>query len=57
MIAQSLLAVEGPSADVESRAIQTTFSLLGDLPSFKDRAMWNRFASLKDPAVWDAYVS
>jgi serine acetyltransferase len=57
MIAQSLLAVEGPSADVESRAIQTTFSLLGDLPAFKDRALWNRFASLKDPAVWDAYIS
>jgi serine acetyltransferase len=57
MIAQSLLAVEGPSADVESRALQTTFSLLGDLPSFKGRAIWNRFASLKDPAVWDAYVS
>jgi serine acetyltransferase len=57
MIAQSLIAVEGPGADVESRAIQTTFSLLGDLPRFKDRARWNRFASLKDPAVWDAYIS
>ena len=57
MIAQSLLAVEGPNADVESRALQTTFSLLSDLPSFKERAIWNRFASLKDPAVWDAYVS
>ncbi|HAA73981.1 TPA: hypothetical protein DCE37_02535 [Candidatus Latescibacteria bacterium] len=57
MIAQSLLAVEGPSANVESRAVQTTFALLGDIPSFKDRARWNRFASLKDPAVWDAYVS
>ena len=57
MIAQSLLAAEGPSAEVESRAIQTTFSLLGDLPGFKDRALWNRFASLKDPAVWDAYVA
>jgi len=57
MIAQSLLAVEGPGAEVESRAIQTTFSLLGDLPAFKERARWNRFASLKDPAVWDAYIS
>lgn len=57
MIAQSLLAVEGPGADVESRAIQTTFALLGDLPALKERALWNRFASLKDPAVWDAYVS
>ncbi len=57
MIAQSFAAVEGTSSDVESRAIQTTFSLLGDLPDFKSRALWNRFASLKDPAVWDAYVA
>lgn len=57
MIAQSLLAVEGPKADVESRSIQTTFALLGDLPELHQRARWNRFASLKDPAVWDAYVS
>ncbi len=57
MIAQSLIAVEGPGADIENHALHTAFSLLGDLPSFKDRARWNRFASLKDPAVWDAYVS
>ncbi len=57
MIAQSLIAVEGPSAEVGSRAIQTTFSLLGDLRCFKERGLWNRFASLKDPAVWDAYVA
>jgi serine acetyltransferase len=33
-----------------------TFALLWELPVFKERALWNRFASLTDPAVWDAYL-
>ena len=55
MIAQSLLAA-GEDGGVEERALQNTFALLWDLPVFKQRAMWNRFASLRDPAVWDAYL-
>jgi len=55
MIAQSLLAA-GAESDIEESAIQSTFALLADLPALKDRARWNRFASLKDPAVWDAYI-
>ncbi len=57
MIAQSLLAVEGPGASVEETAIGTTFALLADIPELKERARWNRFASLKDPAIWDAYIT
>ncbi len=54
MIAQSFLAVsESPQLD---EAVETTFALLWDLPRLKIRARWNRFASLRDPAVWDAYL-
>jgi len=55
MIAQSLQAA-GEEEDLEERALISTFSLLWDLPELKERALWNRFASLKDPAVWDAYL-
>ncbi len=55
MIAQSFLAVTDES-ELESRAMEITFALLWELPRLKERALWNRFASLKDPAVWDAYL-
>ena len=69
MVAQSFLAVtdETRLSDVQHRddrdrvtsedaALETAFSLLWELPRLKSRALWNRFASLKDPAVWDAYL-
>ena len=55
MIAQSLLAV-GAAADLEDHALAAAYALLQELPILKRRAQWNRFASLKDPAVWDAYL-
>ncbi len=55
MIAQSLRAA-GDSGEIGQRALESTLALLWDLPRLKERALWNRFASLKDPAVWDAYV-
>ena len=55
MIAQSLLAALDDE-DLEDKALAATFALLCDIPRFKERALWNRFASLEDPAVWDAYV-
>ena len=55
MIAQSLQAA-GEQEDLEDRALNSTFSLLWALPELKERALWNRFASMKDPAVWDAYL-
>ena len=55
MIAQSLLAV-GESEKIEEQALAGTFGLLWDIPRLKERARWNRFAALKDPAVWDAYL-
>ena len=55
MIAQSFLAV-GDENKLEDRALGITFALLWELPHLKERALWNRFASLKDPAVWDAYL-
>ena len=55
MIAQSHLAA-GDDAGVEEQALVDTFCLLWELPTLKTRARWNRFASLRDPAVWDAYL-
>ncbi|MEE2659391.1 MAG: hypothetical protein VX733_12865 [Candidatus Latescibacterota bacterium] len=55
MVAQSLLAT-GEDENLEDRAVAATYGLLFDLPRLKERALWNRFASLKDPAVWDAYL-
>lgn len=55
MIAQSHLAA-GDDEDAEEKALMDTFCLLWELPTFKIRARWNRFASLRDPAVWDAYL-
>ena len=54
MVAQSFLAV--PDETHLDAALETTFALLWELPRLKSRALWNRFASLKDPAVWDAYL-
>jgi serine acetyltransferase len=54
MVAQSFLAVADETP--LDTALETAFSLLWELPWFKSRALWNRFASLKDPAVWDAYL-
>ncbi len=54
MVAQSFLAVADETRLDE--ALETAFALLWELPRLKNRALWNRFASLKDPAVWDAYL-
>ena len=55
MVAQSHLAV-GADEDLEDRALAAAYSVLWELVELKQRARWNRFASLKDPAVWDAYL-
>ncbi len=54
MVAQSFIAVTDET-NLET-ALETVFSLLWELPRLKSRALWNRFSSLKDPAVWDAYL-
>ena len=56
MIYQSLQAVQSAENNIEDCALQSAFSLLARLPQLKSRALWNRFASLRDPAVWDAYL-
>lgn len=56
MIYQSHQAAQNGDGDIETCALNATFSLLLQLPDLKQRALWNRFASLKDPAVWDAYL-
>lgn len=56
MIYQSLQAAQGENGPIEDVALQSAFALISRLPQLKTRALWNRFASLKDPAVWDAYL-
>ena len=56
MIYQSLQAAQGENGPIEDVALQSAFALISRLPHLKTRALWNRFASLKDPAVWDAYL-
>jgi serine acetyltransferase len=56
MILQSFRAATENGADNVSCALAATFGLLSELPRLKQRALWNRFASLKDPAVWDAHA-
>ncbi len=56
MIYQSLQAAQGQADPIEEVALQSAFALVSQLPRLKTRALWNRFASLKDPAVWDAYL-
>lgn len=56
MIYQSLQAANNGQGDIENCALNATFGLLFHLPELKTRALWNRFASLKDPAVWDAFL-
>ncbi len=56
MIYQSLQAAQGEDDPIENVALQSAFALISRLPRLKTRALWNRFASLKDPAVWDAYL-
>ncbi len=56
MIYQSIQAAQNGHGDIETCALHATFSLLLQLPELKKRTLWNRFASLKDPAVWDAYL-
>lgn len=55
MIAQSLLAA-GEEDGLEEAAQTATYALLAEVPRLKVRAWWNRFAALKDPATWDAYL-
>ena len=56
MIYQSLQAAQDENGPIEDVALQSAFALISRLPQLKTRALWNRFASLKDPAVWDAYL-
>ena len=56
MIYQSLQAAQGEDGPIEEGALQSAFALVSRLPRLKTRALWNRFASLRDPSVWDAYL-
>lgn len=56
MIYQSLQAAQGEGGPIEEAALQSAFALVSRLPRLKTRALWNRFASLRDPSVWDAYL-
>lgn len=44
------------SEESNERAARAALNAVKRLPDFRDRALWNLFASLKDPAVWDSFV-
>lgn len=44
------------SSEAEEAAAHTALNLVAHIPNLRSRTRWNMFASLKDPAVWDAFV-
>jgi serine acetyltransferase len=52
----SYFKIEMGEAEAQEAAAHASLNLLSHLPIFRTRAGWNLFASLKDPAVWDAFV-
>ena len=38
------------------RAVRAALNVVRQMPEFRTRALWNIFASLKDPAVWDSFI-
>ena len=49
-------AVEMSAEEASEKAAGTSLFLISKLPSFRERAGWNQFASLKDPAVWTEFA-
>ncbi len=52
----SYYAIEMEDRAARAAAAHSTLHLISRLPEFRDRAAWNIFASMKDPAVWDAFI-
>jgi len=42
--------------ECRERAARAALNVIQRLPDFRVRALWNVFASLKDPAVWDSFI-
>ncbi|GMV65999.1 MAG: hypothetical protein KJ050_13950 [Candidatus Omnitrophica bacterium] len=55
-ILQSFFQVELEDATSREYAHLAALNLIAHLPAFRRRALWNVFASLKDPALWDAFL-
>jgi serine O-acetyltransferase len=44
------------ATESSERAARAALNVVRRMPEFRTRALWNLFASLKDPAVWDSFV-
>ncbi len=55
-VLQSFFRMEEEKERAAGDAALAALNLISLLPKFRERARWNIFASLKDPAVWDAFV-
>ncbi|OPZ16966.1 MAG: Serine acetyltransferase [candidate division BRC1 bacterium ADurb.BinA364] len=52
---ESYYRVEFVEAESRRLAANAALVIISRLPEFRSRALWNVFASLKDPAVWDSF--
>ncbi|MCG3199774.1 MAG: hypothetical protein HUU16_07590 [Candidatus Omnitrophica bacterium] len=52
----SYYAIELEEQEAREAAAHSALHLVSRLPEFRDHAAWNIFASMKDPAVWDAFI-
>ena len=52
----SYYAIEFEEAEARELSARASLNLISRLPDIRERSAWNIFASLKDPAVWDAFV-
>ncbi|MCA9438033.1 MAG: hypothetical protein KC978_19770 [Candidatus Omnitrophica bacterium] len=55
-ILSSYFSITCEGCEAEESSAHTALNLVQSLPDLRSRTQWNIFASLKDPAVWDAYT-
>lgn len=55
-VLKSYFSVEFEEKEAQERASLAALRVIQRLPEFRQRALWNVFASLRDPAVWDAFI-
>ncbi len=55
-VLRSYFQIEFEASEAEERASNVTFRMIQQLPEIRSRALWNVFASLRDPAVWDSFI-
>lgn len=55
-VLKSYYLVEFDEPEAEKAATYAALHVISQIPQYRSRALWNVFASLRDPAVWDAFI-